>query len=282
MGEEAGIFSQGPRILFVAVCILHIGDTRLCQVNTQLFLLQCCLYACKYRRSYWYIWDVVPEHLQKWGRGSLLFSPNWVLNALQRISPSASLLNIWDTQFSSSYYSSRNTARQAKKLHKQRGRVIRNNSKRETRNQSKFYLLWKSTALQGTRYITLTLFTNIFHSRYQLLFKELALFCNFISFLQEILCCLFNWSSQNMSLFRTPSLFIRGALVAGVNQCCYLKTQMEGKKQNQKEQIRSSSICQQGHMYFYLQYCQLQRLNPNKCFHITMLLYSSDEHYKFS
>lgn len=37
-----------------------------------------------------------------------------------------------------------------------------------------------------------------------------------------------------MSLFRTASLFIGGALVAGVNQCCYLKEYMEGKKPNIK------------------------------------------------
>lgn len=158
--------------------------------------------------------------------GSLLFSLNWVLNALQRISPSASLLNLYlghpIFQFISVLKEDSKTSQESTQA--ERYRVIRNNSKREMRNQSKFYLLWKSTVLQATRYITLTLLTNIFHGRYQLLFKELALFGNFISFLQEILCCLFNWSSQNMGLFRTPSLFIRGSLVAGVNQCCYLKT----------------------------------------------------------
>lgn len=130
----------------------------------------------------------------------------------------------WDIQFPdlpSLYYSSRKPARQAENLRNWRGAETLEITAKGKREH--FYLLWKSIVLQGIRYIALTLLTNIFHSRHQLLFKELALFRDFVSFVQEILCCLFNWSSQNVGLLRTPSLFIRGALVASVNQCCYLK-----------------------------------------------------------
>lgn len=144
----------------------------------------------KYWRSYWHIWYTVPEHSQ--AGGSLVFSLNRVLNAYQRTTPSASLLNLY--------------LRQA------------------TFRSAPFILFLKEAVVSpATTHTALTLLANILHSRHQLLFQELALFCNFVSFLQEILCCLFNGSSQNMGLFRTPSLFIRGALVASVNQCCYLK-----------------------------------------------------------
>lgn len=42
LGRKPRIFSQGPCTLFVAIYILHIQDTQLYQVNTQVFLLQCC------------------------------------------------------------------------------------------------------------------------------------------------------------------------------------------------------------------------------------------------
>lgn len=276
-GRKPGIFNQGPCILFVAVYILHVWDTWLCQVNTQLFLLQCCF-------VYIQILKKLLTYLRRTsitftGRmGSWLFSINWVLNALQRSSPSASLPNLYlghpisrSAQFMLFLKEASKTSWQSMQV--ERHWVIRNNSKRETGT----FLL----TLKKHRYIALTLLTNIFHSRYQLLFKELALFCNFVSFLQEILCCLFNWCSQNMGFFRTPSLFIRGALVASVNQCCYLKTNMEGKKQKtwgkktkNMKQIRSLSIWQQCHVYFFLDSLSLiPALLPapkvkltNKCF----------------
>lgn len=223
-GRKPGIFNQGPHIPFVAVYILRIQDTQLCQVNTQLFLLQ-----------WWFVYIQILKKLLTYLRrssttftgrvGSLLFSLHWVLNTLQRISHSASLLNLYlghpiskSAQFILLLKEASKTSWESTQA--DRCRVIRNNSKRKNGNSS---IYPEKPVLQAIRYTALTLLTNILHSCYQLLFKELALFRNFVSFLQEILCCLFNWSSQNMGLFRTPSLFVRGALVASVNQCCYLK-----------------------------------------------------------
>lgn len=53
-------------------------------------------------------------------------------------------------------------------------------------------LALKSHSVRGHQLHTLTLLANIFHSCHQLLLQELALLCNFVSLIQEILCCLFN------------------------------------------------------------------------------------------
>lgn len=135
-GRKPGIFNQGPRILFVGVYILHIWDTWLCQVNTRLFLLQCCfvyIQILKKLLTYLRLTSIIFI-----GRmGSWLFSINWVLNALQRISPSASLPNLYlghpissTAQFMLFLKEASKTSWQSMQV--ERHWVIWNNSKRET------------------------------------------------------------------------------------------------------------------------------------------------------
>lgn len=52
-GRKPGIFNESPRILFIAVYILHIQDTRLCQADTQLFLLQRCFVFVHILQKLW-------------------------------------------------------------------------------------------------------------------------------------------------------------------------------------------------------------------------------------
>lgn len=230
-GRKPGIFNQGLHILFGAVYILHIQETHLCRVNTWLFLLQCWSVYRQILKDLLTLFQMQSHKTHSCGEHFYFWASTECLNVPQRISPSASLLNLYLGHAIST----------PMQLHSCSGMpswaptngVIRKNSK----GKWEWLSLLCRASLRSHQIHTLTLLANILHSCHQLLLQELALLCNFVSFLQEILCCLLDWSSQDMSLFRTASLFIGGALVAGVNQCCYLKAQMEGKKPNIKFNI---------------------------------------------
>lgn len=72
--------------------------------------------------------------------------------------------------------------------------------------------------LQNKNLIIMTLFADVLHGGGELLFEELALLGDLLSFLQEVLSGALHGGGQDMGLFGAPLLLVGWTFVTGVNQ----------------------------------------------------------------